>query len=265
MYKQVNNYSMAVDVRGEGIPVVFVHGFPLDRKLWKPQLNGLSDLFQVIAPDLRGHGDSEAPPLPYSMEVYASDLNSLLYSLGIKEKIVLCGLSMGGYVCFEFYRQYPNRIAGLVLTATRAGADSEEAREKRDQTLTVARSQGISTVVEGMLPKLFSDQNYEQKPELVQFVREMMLNISIEGLEGDLVAMKERPDSSPLLPKLNMPVLVIHGEKDQIMPVHEAEMMARTIPNARFEMFAESGHLPNLEQPVLFNHFLHKFLLGFES
>lgn len=265
MYKQVNNYSMAVDVRGEGVPVLFVHGFPLDRKLWKPQLNGLSDLFQVIVPDLRGHGASEAPPPPYSMEVFANDLNSLLVRLGIKEKVVLCGLSMGGYICFEFYRQYPQRIAGLVLTATRSAADSAETRKQRDHAAAIAASQGINAVVEGMLPKLFSELNYQQKPDLVQFVKEMMLNISLQGLLGSLAAMRDRPDSSPLLDKINFPVLVIHGEKDQIVPVQEAEKMARTIPGADLEVFTDSGHLPNLEQPVLYNHYMHKFLLELNS
>lgn len=263
MRRVVNNFSMDYEDHGKGIPLVFVHGFPLSRRMWQPQLSGLSDIARIITMDLRGHGDSEAKPGPYSMELMADDLISLLDVLNINERVILCGLSMGGYVVFSSFRKYRERIAGLILTSTRAGADSQEGKLQRDQTVSKVESDGKEPVIEGMLPKLMAPATYEQKPDLVNMVRDIMLSISTEGMVGDLIAMRDREDSVPLLNAIDIPTLIIHGTEDQIIPVTEAEKMEAGIPNSRLRVLPSAGHLPNLEQPVLYNQEVSRFLINF--
>ncbi len=207
----VNGFSMAYSDLGQGPPLLFVHGFPLNRQLWQPQLEGLSDVARVIVPDLRGHGDSQAAPGPYSMDLFADDLNAFLDALGIQEKIVLCGLSMGGYVAFAFYRKYAQRLRGLILTATRAAADTPQGRDGRDQMMATAREKGVAAIAESMLPKLLAPQTYSTRPELVERARSITLGVSLEGVLGDLAALKNRPDSTPTLAQIDVPTLLLHG------------------------------------------------------
>jgi 3-oxoadipate enol-lactonase len=251
---------MAYSDAGQGLPVLFVHGYPLNRALWQPQVEGLSEFARVIAPDLRGHGDSQAVPGPYSMELFAGDLNALLDALGIVQKIILCGLSMGGYVAFAFYRKYPQRLAGLVLTATRAAAYSPEARAGRDQAAAVAQEQGVPAIVEGMLPRLLSPKTYEKRPELVEKARSIMMHTSLEGILGDLAGLKNRSDSTPTLAQIHIPTLLLPGVDDRIVPLAEALAMHAGIAGSTLTAIPDAGHLPNLENPAAFNLALGEFL-----
>ena len=125
----VNDFIMSYTDAGVGIPLLFIHGFPLNRHLWNPQVAGLADVARVLAPDLRGHGGSQPIPGAYTMDIFADVLNSFLDELGITQPVVVCGLSMGGYTAFAFYRKYSQRMAGLILTATRAAGDSPQKRD----------------------------------------------------------------------------------------------------------------------------------------
>lgn len=263
MKTRINDINIAYDDQGEGVPIVFIHGFPLSRQMWKPQIRGLSDVAQVIAPDLRGHGESESTSGVYPMDLLASDVNALLNKLEVQAPIILCGLSMGGYIAFAFYRLYKERLAGLILAATRAGADSEEGKNMRDQTAAKAMEEGVGAVAQGMLPKLMSPVTYERKPELVSFTQDMMNSISVNGMVGDLLGMKERPDSSALLNEIQIPTLILHGVDDTLIPVAEAESMEAALPNGRLRVLPEAGHLLNLEQPILFNQEIGRFLTNF--
>lgn len=263
MKTRINDINIAYDDQGEGLPIVFIHGFPLSRQLWKPQIRGLSDVAQVIVPDLRGHGESESTSGVYPMDLLASDVNALLNKLEVQAPIILCGLSMGGYIAFAFYRLYKERLAGLILAATRAGADSEEGKNMRDQTAAKAMEEGVGAVAQGMLPKLMSPVTYERKPELVSFTQDMMNSISVNGMVGDLLGMKERPDSSALLNEIQIPTLILHGVDDTLIPVAEAESMEAALPNGRLRVLPEAGHLLNLEQPILFNQEIGRFLTNF--
>jgi 3-oxoadipate enol-lactonase len=260
MQVTVNGFSMASSEAGRGTPLVFVHGFPLNRTLWQPQLEGLSGLARVIAPDLRGHGDSQPVPPPYSMDLFADDLNALLDALGIQEKIVLCGLSMGGYVAFAFYRKYAHRLRGLILTATRAAADTPAGRAGRDKMMALAREKGMAAISESMLPKLLAPQTYSARPDLVEVVRSITLGVSLEGVLGDLAALKDRPDSSPTLAQIEVPTLILHGVADQIIPLSEAQAMRDGIRGSRLVVVPEAGHLPGVENPGIFNEAVKKFL-----
>ncbi len=252
----VNGVSLAVDVRGEGPAVLFVHGYPLDRTIWTPQLEAL-DGWRRIAPDLRGMGQSDAPDLGYSMATYASDLAALLDALGI-ERTVLCGLSMGGYVVFEFLRRWRSRVSGLVLIATRAEADSPEARRARDAAANEAREGGARVIAEAMLPKLLAPGAAEV---LVERVRSLIAAIPVPGIVGALGAMRDRPDSTALLPTLGgLPTLVIAGGDDQLIPVSQTSAMAAAIPGARLVVAPGAAHLPTLETPSIVTDALRSFL-----
>jgi len=254
------DFSIAYSDSGQGFPLLFVHGYPLNRRMWEPQLQGLADIAHVLAPDLRGHGESEVVPGPYSVDLFADDLAAFLDALGIRQKIVLCGLSMGGYIAFAFYRKYAARLAGLILTATRAASDTPQARLARDQSAELARQQGVDAIVDAMLPKLLAPITSQTRPELVEQVRQIMATTSLEALLGDLVALKERPDSTPTLAEIQIPTLLLPGAQDQIIPLQEAQAMHAAIRGSVLEVIPQAGHLPNLENPAAFNAAVHLFL-----
>jgi pimeloyl-ACP methyl ester carboxylesterase len=253
-------FSMAYSEAGKGLPLVFIHGYPLNRHLWDAQLQGLADVARILVPDLRGHGESQAVPGPYSMDLFADDLAAFMDALGIRQKIVLCGLSMGGYIVFAFYRKYATRLAGMILTATRAAPDTPQARLARDQSAELARQQGVNAVVDGMLLKLLAPVTSQTRPELVEQVRRIMTANSLEGILGDLVALKERPDSTPTLAEIHIPTLLLPGAEDQIIPSQEAQAMHTAIRDSILEVIPAAGHLPNLENPEAFNATVRRFI-----
>ncbi len=266
MRAQVNDFYMAYDDSGKGIPLLLIHGYPLNRKLWEPQVAGLADITRVIAPDLRGHGDTQpipgpfSPPEPYTMDLLASDCAALLNVIEIQEPVVVCGLSMGGYIALAFFRNYPHRVAALILTATRATADTPEAQENREKAVKKVTEEGVGAVIDEMLPKLLSPSTYSNQPILVQLVNDIMQNTSVNGMIGDLLGMKARPDSTPMLSEINKPTLLLHGMDDQIISLQDMESMREAIPNARFQVIPSAGHLLNLEQPDLFNQAVRNFI-----
>lgn len=252
----VNGVNLAVDARGNGPAILFIHGYPLDHTIWSPQLEAL-DGWRRIAPDLRGMGQSDAPDLGYSMATYASDLAALLDTLGV-ERVVLCALSMGGYVAFEFLRRWRERVSGLVLIATRAGPDTAEGKRARDAAAAQAREGGAGVIAEAMLPKMLAPGAPEA---LVARVRALMAATPVPGIVGALGAMRDRPDSTSLLPTLaGLPALVIAGGSDQLMPVSEMSAMAAAIPGARLVVAPGAGHLPTLETPSVVTDTLRTFL-----
>ncbi len=260
MRTKVNNYEMTYEDEGSGLPVLFIHGYPLNRSLWQPQVEGLSDSGRILAPDLRGHGDSQPSKGPYTMDLLAADCIALLDSLELRKPVIICGLSMGGYIALALYRNYPERLGGLILAATRASADSPEGKKNRDQAANLAKEKGVEAVVESMLPKMMSPKTYQQNPELVEKVRKMMEATSLEGVLGDLMGMKERPDSRPLLETIDIPTLVIHGADDQIISAEETRQMHSQIPGAVLETVPDAGHLLNLEQTEIFNRAVRHFI-----
>lgn len=243
-----------------GLTLLLIHGFPLNSTLWESQLEDLSDVARVLAPDLRGHGLSGTGAERYSMALMAEDCMRLIEAVGVQEPVVVCGLSMGGYVAFEFLRRYPDWVGGLILVSTRAGADSAEGKAGRDRMADQVREEGATVLVESMLPKLLAPETYEDDQELVDFVSDMIESTSADGAIGALEAMKRRPDSTPMLSEITVPTLIIHGEEDQIIPVSEAETMLDQIPNAELAIISGAGHLPNLERPNEFNEEVWLFL-----
>lgn len=265
MDNQTDDFTMAYQDSCDQATILFIHGFPFNSSMWEPQLEDLSDVVRVIAPDLRGHGQSDPVPGPYSMELLAGDCVRLLDHLSIGGPVVVCGLSMGGYIALEFYRRYPEYVDALILASTRAGADSDEGKANRDKMAAAAREQGADAVVQAMLPNLLSPQTQENDAELVEVVEEMIRSASVEGIVGALMAMKERPDSIPTLAEIDVPTLIIHGADDKIIPVAEAERMHEAIEGSELVIIDDAGHLPNLEQPDAFNDAIVDFLESLEE
>lgn len=239
--------------------VLLIHGFPFDSAMWRHQLEGLQ--WQSFAPDLPGLGDSSelGSADKYSMEAYAAALVEILDEFKL-EQVVACGLSMGGYIIFEMLRRYPERVGAAVLCHTKAPADTREAKSGRDALAGRALHEGMDVVADELLPKLLSRATAESQPEVVREVRDMILRQPVGGTAGALWALRERPDSTPLLPRIQIPVLVIAGDDDQITPASGMEEMARAIPGARFVRIDGAGHLSPLEQPAAFNGAVNDFL-----
>jgi pimeloyl-ACP methyl ester carboxylesterase len=254
----LDGLELAYDDGGSGTPCLFIHGFPHDRSQWAPQLQGLTVNVRCLAPDLRGFGETTVSP-PYSMDRYADDMAALLDVLHV-ERAVIAGLSMGGYVAFAFWRRHPHRVRALALCNTKAGADSEEAREKRRGQMAVAREHGSGAIADAMLTGMVGKTTREKRPEITNAVHRMISSAPVEGIVGALQAMMDRPDSNPTLPTINVPTLVVTGDEDTIIPVEESRAMHAAIRGSALEVISGAGHLSNLERPAAFNHVFSEFL-----
>lgn len=264
MKVKVRGFEMAYeDTGGNGIPLVLIHGFPLDRTLWAAQIRHLADVARVITPDLRGFGES-APSVPgdaVTMDTYADDVRALLDALGVKSAVI-AGLSMGGYIAFAFYRKYAARVRGLILANTKAGADSPEGKKGRDDNAALAREKGVAEIAERMLPKMFTPQTIAEQSETANAVRAMMSRQSVEAVVAALIALRDRPDSTPTLAQISVPTLIITGADDNLIPPKESELMreALRVPDARWVSIPGAAHLSNIEQPEAFNRAVREFL-----
>jgi 3-oxoadipate enol-lactonase len=243
---------------GSGVPLLLVHAFPLNRTMWAPQVSALVERCRCVAPDLRGFGDSSVTP-PYSMEQYADDLAHLLDAFHI-EKAVFCGLSMGGYVGFAFWRRHRQRVRAFVLADTRASADSDETLARRRQLIQLARTEGATAVANLQIPSMIGKTSREKHPDTYDAVHRMMAQAPVDGIVGAVEAMMVRPDSTALLATIDVPTLIIVGDEDAITPVKEARGMRERIPGSRLEVIAQAGHLSSVERPAAFNHLLTEFL-----
>jgi 3-oxoadipate enol-lactonase len=249
------------DVGAGPTTVVLVHGFPFTSDLWRPQIPALAERCRVVAPDLRGFGASQLPAQPYTIARLADDVAELLDALGIRRALI-GGLSMGGYVAFEFFQRHRQRVAALLLADTRPDPDSPEARSNRTRMAELARAEGSQPVVDELLPKLLSAWTRAQKPEVERALRDMMGAADPEAIAAALMAMAARADSRPLLPQIDVPTLVVGGTEDSLTPAEQLREWGRRIPGARVELIEGAGHVSNLERPDAFNALLLDFLGG---
>ena len=254
---ETENLLAHADV-GRGLPVVLLHAFPLNRTMWEPQIAALFGECRCIAPDLRGFGDSPRSG-PYSMDRYADDVVALLDALQI-DRAVVGGLSMGGYIALALWRRHRNRIRALVLADTRSGADNDEGKQKRGELIALAQSEGSSAVADRQVTGLLGKSTREKQPELVDRIRSIMAGESPDGIVGALEAMRNRPDSTPLLAGIDVPTLIVVGDEDVLTPPKEARVMHAAIRGSRLEVIPGAGHLSNLERPAAFNAALSDFV-----
>lgn len=250
--------------RGRGPTILFVHGFPLDHSMWEGQGSAFHREYHVLLPDLRGFGSSGLAEGTVSMADFADDLAALLDRRGITEPVVFCGLSMGGYIAFQFWKRHRNRLRALVLCDTRAAADLPEAAANRHTMAERVLSEGSQVAADAMLPKLFAPLVLEQKPAFYYATREVILNTPPESIAAAQRGMAVRPEMRPELGQIAVPTLVICGEQDVISPPEEMREIAAAIPGSRFELIAGAGHLSPLEKPAEFNAVLADWLHGLQ-
>jgi 3-oxoadipate enol-lactonase len=262
---QANGIELRCVDQGGGLPLLLVHGFPLDHSMWAGQIEELSSHCRVIAPDLRGFGASPAVGDKVTMDQFADDLAALLDGLDVTERIVYCGLSMGGYIAFQFWRRYHARLRGLVLCDTRAVADLPEAAQARFVLAERTLREGPGLVAETMIPRLFTEATRRDRPELVDRMRSVILANDPRGIAAATRGMAERPDMTEALAGIDCPTLVLVGRHDVISPPDEMQRIARAIPNASFVDIADAGHMAPMENPAEVNAALRAFVGSLRS
>ena len=252
--------QLAHEESGEGLPVVLVHPFPFTRSYWTPQLTAFVDHCRTIAPDMRGFGETPAIP-PFNVDRYADDIAALLDRLSI-ERAVIGGCSLGGYITLAMWRRHRERIRGLMLFDTRATPDTDADRLRRAGQIDFARANGVAAVAEQMVPMVLGATTRERHPEIVERTRQIMLGATVDGIIGAVEAMMHRPDSSPLLPTIDVPTLIVCGAEDTVTTPEEARQMHDRIEGSVLEIIEGAGHLSSLERPAAVNHVISEFLAG---
>ena len=261
MRATINGREMSWTETGDrqGQPLFLLHGFPFNSTIWQPQLDAAPAGWRVIAPDLAGYGASVANGGPLTMDGFAEDVAALAQHLGIR-RAVFAGLSMGGYILFALLRKHPQLVRALILSDTRTGADTPETRATRLKNATAVEAYGTATFVDEMVPKLLAARTRRVAPAVETQLRTIMSAASAETVAGTLRGLADRPDSSGILDRIDVPVLIIVGAEDVITPPTEARFMARIVRGANLIEIEDAGHLPNLEQPAVFNRAVSSFL-----
>jgi pimeloyl-ACP methyl ester carboxylesterase len=256
----VQGTKLAAYVKGDGPPLLLVHGFPLDHHMWEAQIAEFSKTHQVIAVDLRGFGASAPAEGTTTMRQFADDCAAVLDALDIQEPVTFCGLSMGGYVAWQFVGLHTKRLARLILCDTRAIADTPEAAAGRHKMAEHVMKAGTEFVAQAMLPKLFATSTAAERPQLIESARAMINRASPSGIAAAARGMAERPDVTAMLPTIRVPTLVIVGEQDAISTVDEMRSIAAAMPNAEFVVIPHAGHMSTMENPEAVNAAMRRFL-----
>lgn len=240
-------------------PVVFLHGFPLNRHMWNPQWEAYAKTYRLLRFDQRGHGETGPGDGQFTIEFMVDDLIGLLDELHV-QKAVLCGLSMGGYVALRAVERHLDRFMGLVLCDTRSEGDTDRSRILRSSAIKTIKDKGINEFVGPFLESLFAEETRLHHPELVESIRSSIHTSSPLGLCGALLAMAGRTDTTAMLASIRIPTLILVGERDRLTPPDQAQALHERIPGSSFAVIPKAGHLSNLENPASFNHHLGHFL-----
>jgi len=238
--------------------IIFIHGFPFDKKMWNAQLEVLGNKFRCIAFDLPGYGRSQKTN-DISIESYADLLDSFMHLMQI-DKAAICGLSMGGYIALRAIVKYPSRFSRLILCDTQCIADTDEGRKKRYSTIEAIEKDGLGPFTEGFMKNLFTEKNLQSDESYLQAIKTTMLSASPETVTGTLKALAERIETCSNLSDIKVPVLVICGEEDKITPVKQSQFLHENIPGAKIILLPNAAHLSNIEQPGLFNDAVKGFM-----
>ncbi len=255
----INGTNLSFVDSGKGTPLLLVHGFPLDHSMWNGQIETLSARHRVIAPDLRGFGQSGVSDGMVTMEQFADDLAALIDFLGI-DQAVLCGLSMGGYIALEFWRKYVKRLRALILCDTRAVNDTPESAANRFVVAEKVLREGSNTVADTMIPKLFAPITLQNQPHLIDSIRRVIGRTDPRGIAAAARGMAQRTDFTAELSRIGCPAFVIVGQSDAISPVAEMQAISKAVPNAEFQIIPQAGHMAPLEQPQAVNAAIERFI-----
>ncbi len=239
--------------------LLFIHGFPLNKAMWSGQMEELTEDFRVIAYDVRGHGDSHLGTEDFSIELFVKDLIDLMDVLNI-EKVILCGLSMGGYIALNASLNYPSRFEGLVLCDTNCIADSPETVKKRMKGIDNIKKNGVAHYADESIKNLFAERSFRNNNGAIDRVREMIVNTSEESLYLTLQALAKRQETCSRLPELKIPTLILVGKEDKITPPSAAEVLHKGITNSSLTILENAAHLSNMENPKQFNKEITAFV-----
>jgi len=246
-------------VLGDGLPAVLLHPFPANHELWMPVAEALASRYRLIIPDLRGHGDSEIGDGPATMEKHAADIARVIDEENVG-RVAMIGVSIGGYVLFEFWRRYRGRAAAVGLFNTKAAADSSEARSARLQAADDVLDRGTEAFFESMIPRLLGKTTNETRPDLVKGALRMMRTMSPEDVAQVQRGMAVRPDSIDTLKTIDVPAIIITGDEDVLTGINEAEVMHRHISGSQMRVVPKTGHYSPWEQPEDVTKLLRQFL-----
>ncbi len=243
----------------QGPPVVLIHAFPANHEMWLPAAEMLCTHYRLILPDVRGHGDSGPGAGPATMEKHAADLARICDEADVK-RAVFAGISIGGYILFEFWRRHRDRVRALILCDTKAQADAEEARKIRLQAAEDVVKRGPEPFIEAMLPKLLGKTTQAARPDLVAEARRMMMKMTAKGIAAVQRGMAERPDSLPTLKTIKVPTLILVGDEDNLTTVADAQLMQKNISGSQLRVIPKGGHYSPFERHEAAGHEIRRFL-----
>jgi pimeloyl-ACP methyl ester carboxylesterase len=259
----VNDFDLSYNDVGEGdIPVVFLHGFPFDKTMWQAQLDYLQTTHRVIACDIRGFGKSTDEESHLGMDLFANDLILFIEKLGL-EKVIICGLSMGGYIALNAMKRFPSRFEALILCDTQCVADTHEVKVNRYKTIEDIKEYGVTNFNQGFIKKVFHEDSLTNKPELVEQLRSVVFSNSEHIITQGLTALAERSETCSFLDEISIPTLIICGKEDVVTPLDESKFMNKHIKGSVLHVISNAGHVSNLEEPEKFNKLLRDFLTDF--
>jgi 3-oxoadipate enol-lactonase len=262
---EVNNITISYNDVGEGsIPVIFLHGYPFDKSMWKGQLDSLKSSNRVIACDIRGFGKSTDEETPLSIDLFCEDLVSFMDKLNIK-KAILCGLSMGGFISLNAIKRFPERFDALILCDTQCIADTTEIKENRYTTIEQINLVGADVFNEEFIKSVFHPDSLTNKIELVENLRSIVFANSKGIITAGLTALAERSETCSTLDAIHIPTLIICGREDEVTPLVQSKFMHEHILGSSLKIIDHAGHVSNLEQPDEFNKYLLDFLNSLNS
>ena len=259
----VNEINLSYDDVGEGdIPVVFLHGFPFDKTMWQGQMDYLQTTHRVIACDIRGFGKSTDEESHLSMDLFANDLILFIDKLGL-EKIIICGLSMGGFIALNAIKRFPSRFKALILCDTQCVADTHDVKVNRYKTIEDIKEYGVTNFNQGFIKNVFHEDSLTNKPEVVEQLRNVVFSNSQHIITQGLIALAERCETCSILDEITIPTLIICGREDAVTPLSESKFMNKHIKDSVLHVISNAGHVSNLEEPTKFNKLLRDFLNDF--
>lgn len=263
LFVNVNNIDLSYDDVGEGhLSIVFLHGFPFDKTMWQNQLDFFKTKYRVIACDVRGFGKSIDEESHLSMDLFANDLILFIDKLGL-EKVILCGLSMGGFIALNAINRFPSRFEALILCDTQCMSDSDDVKVKRYKTIEDIKEYGVANFNEGFIKNVFHEDSISKKPELVEQLRSVVFSNSQHIIINGLMALAERSETCSILNTISIPTLIICGREDIVTPLAESKFMSKHIKGSIIHIINNAGHVSNLEKPSIFNKLLRDFLTDF--
>jgi pimeloyl-ACP methyl ester carboxylesterase len=255
---KIRGIRMVYDDLGAGEVILFIHGQPFNRSMWKDQTDVLNDKYRLIIPDLRGYGESGISGGMVLLDELALDLISLVEQLSIRKAIVV-GLSMGGQIALEMYRWAPELFTSIILADTDARAEDANGYLNRLNLAAKIVDDGMEKFTNERIKQFMCANTFANKPAVVAHVEKMMKTTIPEGSAAAQRGRAERPDYTPLLQKIDFPALIIVGDQDVFTPVASAEYMSERIKDSRLVVIKNSGHISNMEQPEAFNQAMIDF------